>query len=191
MLTQLFRSINWVDVALLVLFVRTVFISVTTGFVAEVFKFLGLGAAIFVGSHYYVFAAEFLAKKTSLPLAGLRFLVFTVLVCVVILVFKFARDGISLLFKVETNHQGFDKYGAGVLGAVRGWLLCSTVLFAVFLVPHPLVHRQAFSSWGHKVVAGAAPDTYSFLFHQVIGKLFESQKFNADVFTVVSGQSKI
>ena len=110
--------------------------------------------------------------------------------CAVILVFKFARDGISLLFKVETNHQGFDKYGAGVLGAVRGWLLCSTVLFAVFLVPYPLVHRQGFSSWGHKVVARAAPDTYSFLFHQVIGKLFESQKFNADVFTVVSGQSK-
>mgnify|MGYP001590101708 FL=1 len=191
MLTQFFRSINWVDVALLVLFVRTVFISVTTGFVAEVFKFLGLGTAIFVGSHYYAFAAEFLAKKTSLPLAGLRFLVFTVLVCAVILVFKFARDGILLLFKVETNHQGFDQYGAGVLGAVRGWLLCSTVLFAVFLVPHPLVHRQAFSSWGHKVVARAAPDTYSFLFHQVIGKLFESQKFNADVFTVVSGQSKM
>lgn len=191
MLTQFFRSINWVDVALLVLFVRTVFISVKTGFVAEAFKFFGLVTALFAGSHYYAFAAEFLAKKTSLPLAGLRFLVFTVLVCAVILVFKCARDGISLLFKVETNHQGFDKYGAGVLGAVRGWLLCSTVLFAVFLVPHPLVHRQAFASWGHKVVARAAPGTYSFLFHQVIGKLFESQKFNADVFTVVSGQSKI
>lgn len=191
MLTQFFRSINWVDIALLVLFVRTVFISVKTGFVSEVFKFFGLGTAIFFGSHYYAFAAEFLAKKTSLPLAGLRFLVFIILVCAVIFVFKFARDGISLLFKVETNHQGFDKYGAGVLGAVRGWLLCSTVLFAVFLMPHPLVHRQAFSSWGHKVVARAAPDTYSFLFHQVIGKLFEGQKFNADVFTVVSGQSKI
>jgi len=191
MLTQFFRSINWVDVALLVLFVRTVFISVKTGFVAEVFKFLGLGAALFVGLHDYAFAAEFLAKKTSLPLADLRFLVFTVLVCAVILVFKFARDGILLLFKVETNHQGFDQYGAGVLGAVRGWLLCSTVLFAVFLVPHPWVHRQAFSSWGHKVAARAAPDTYSFLYHQVVGKLFEGQKFNADVFTVVSGESKM
>ncbi|MBI3315276.1 MAG: CvpA family protein [Candidatus Omnitrophica bacterium] len=191
MLTQFFRSINWVDVVLLVLFVRTVFISVKTGLIAEVFRLLGLVTALFVGLHHYAFAAEFLAKKTFLPLADLRFLVFTILVCAVILVFKFARDGILLLFKVKTNHQGFDKYGAGVLGAVRGWLLCSTVLFAVFLVSHPLVHAQAFSSWGHKVAARAAPDTYSFLFHQVIGKLFEGQKFNADVFTVVSGQSKM
>ncbi len=191
MLTQLFRTINWVDVALFALFIRTVFISVKNGFIAEVFKFLGVLGALFVGLHYYAFWAEFLAKKASLPLVNLRFLVFTVLVVAVVFAFKLVRDGIFLLFKAETTHEGFDKYGAGVLGAVRGWLLCSTVLFAVLLVPHPWVHHQALSAWTHKTAAKAAPDTYSFLYHQLIGKLFEGQKFNADVFTVVSGEGKV
>ena len=186
MLTQFFRAINWVDVFLFVLFVRVVFISVKNGFIAEVFKFLGVLTALFVGLHYYAFGAEFLAKKASLPPANLRFLVFTALVVAIVFAFRLACSGIALLFKAETTHEGFDKYGAGVLGAVRGWLLCSVVLFGVLLVPHPWVHSQAVSGWMHKAAAKAAPDTYSFLFRHVIGKLFEGQKFNADVYGVDS-----
>ena len=185
MLTQFFKSINWVDVALVALFVRVIFISVRTGFVAEAFKFLGVLSALFVSLHYYAAFAVFAARKTTLPLNSWQFLIFVILWIAVVLVFKFVRDGVLFLFKVETSHQGFDKYGAGVLGVGRAIFLVSLTLFALLLMKYPLIERQAQSSWGYKVAAKAAPNTYSFLYHHLIGKLFEGEKLNADVFAVV------
>ena len=52
MLTHLIKSINWVDAALVFLFIRMIFVGIKNGFISEFFKFLGVVAAVFgrVGS---------------------------------------------------------------------------------------------------------------------------------------------
>jgi uncharacterized membrane protein required for colicin V production len=187
MLTHFFNSINWVDVALAVLLIRVIFISVKTGFVTEVFKFSGVLFALFVSLHYYSRLAALAAQKTSLPLASWELIIFLALWGLIVLVFKFLRDGIMLVFKVETTHQGLDQYAGGLLGAGRAIFLVSLTLFALLLVSHPYLHRQAVAAGGYKIAAKAAPNTYDFLFHHLIGKLFEGEKFNAEVFAVVGG----
>ncbi len=186
MLTQFFKNINWVDVGLLILLVRVVFISVKTGFVTEVFKLLGVLLALFVSLHYYAILAAVLAKKTTLAEQSWQFWIFVSSWAVVTVGFKFFRDAVLLLFKVQTTHEGFDKYGAGVLGALRAILLGSLMIFALLLIRQEYIQQQAMSAWGNKVVGRAAPNTYSFLYHHFIGKLFEQEKFNEDVFAVVS-----
>ncbi len=187
MLTQFFKSINWVDVALVALFARTVFISVKTGFIAELFKFLAVFCALFISLHYYAYWAAMVVKKTTLPLESCQFLIFTGLWAAITFLFKLMMNGSQLLFKAETTHQGFDKYAAGILAAGRSIFLCSLTIFALLLVSHPYIHKQAVSSFGYKAAAKAAPNTYKFLYEHVIGKLFESEKLNADVFAVVGG----
>jgi uncharacterized membrane protein required for colicin V production len=185
MLTQIFKSINWVDVAAAALFARLIFISVKNGFVVEIFKFLGVICAVFFGLHLYSRFAEVLVHKTTLPLASWQFLMFLGIWILVGFGFKFLRDGVMLLFKVETTHQGFDQYAAGFLAAGRAIFISSMVIFALLLMHHPFLHRQAASSWAYKITGKAAPNTYSFLYHNVVGRLFPGQQFNADVFAVV------
>lgn len=185
MLTQFFKSINWVDVALAALFIRVVFISVKTGFITETFKLLGVLAGLYLALHYYEYLATLVAQKTTLPIESWEFIFFVAIWGLAVLIFKFMRDGVLLLFKVETTHQGFDKYGAGVLGVLRAILLCSMTVFTLLLMEHPVVHRQVVSAYGYKATAKVAPNTYSFMFNNLIGKLFEGQKFNADVYAVV------
>ncbi len=191
MLTQFFQAINWVDVVIAVCFIRVVFISLPSGFIAETFKFFGTITALFVGFHFYAPLAKMWAKNGVLPVQNLKFLVFTALVVIISIAFKFMWDAILLVFKLETTHQGFDRYGAAFLGALRGWLVCGLVFFAALLIPHTEVHRQAMSSWSSRVVAQAAPQTYSFLFRHVIGKLFQGLKFNEGVFAVIGGENKV
>lgn len=185
MLTQFFRSINWVDVALAALFARVIFVSVKSGFVAEVFKFLGVIVALFVSLHYYSSLAAFLADHTTLAVESWQFVVFVSLWAGVTFLFRLLRTGILLLFKVETTHQGVDKYAAGFLGGGRAIFLASMLIFSLLLLRHPYLQNQTVHAYGYKVAAKAAPNTYSFLFHNVVGKLAEGERFNEDVFAVV------
>jgi uncharacterized membrane protein required for colicin V production len=186
MLTQFLKQINWVDIGLVVLFLRIVFISIKNGFVTEFLKFFGVICALFISLHYYASLAQWAAQKTTLPLVSWRFLIFAGLCAGVVFLFKFITQGLLLLFKVETNHQGFDKYAAGFLGAGRAIFVSSLVIFGLLLMPHPAVHHQAASSAVYRIAGRAAPNTYAFLHHNLISKFFEQEKLNADVFEVVA-----
>ncbi len=124
MLTQFVKSINWVDVALLALFVRVIFISVKSGFVTEVFKILATVAAVFVSLHYFSLLAALAAKSVHVSIEILEFVFFLSLWGGVMLIMKFVRDGLLMLFKVQTTNQGVDQYGAGILAVGRGLLIC-------------------------------------------------------------------
>lgn len=187
-LTDFFKSINWVDVALALIFVRVIFISVKNGFVTEFCKFLGIVFALFVSLHYYAGSAAWLAERTTLPLVSWRFLTFLFLWVLVVLLFKFIGDGLLILFKVQTNNQGLDRYAAGFLGAGRAIFVCSLTIFAFLLMPHNGMRAYALKSWGYKIAGQAAPNTYKFFYQTLVGKLFASEKFNADVFAVIGNK---
>lgn len=185
MLTQFFRSINWVDVALAVLFVRTVFVSVKSGFVAESFRFFGTLTALFVSLHWYSFLAQFLVKKTKMSAGSLDLIVFITLWLVIVLIFMLLYRGVLLLFKIEANHQVIDRYAAGFMGATRGVFLTSLTIFALLLCRQPFVQNQTFKSFGYALTAKAAPNTYYLGYHALIGKIFAGQQFNEEVFAVI------
>ncbi|MEI7999349.1 MAG: CvpA family protein [Candidatus Omnitrophota bacterium] len=188
-ITHIFLSINWIDVVMLVLFIRIVFIGVKTGFVTELFKLFGILCALFVGLNYYVFLAAFLAKKAHISLNFLEFLFFVLLVSLMVLAVKFFRDGFLMLFKFEASHERFDQWGAGVLSIFRALLIVSLVLYGALLTNIELLQKQTMTSVSHKLALKVAPNTYSFLFHNFIGKIFSKEKFNDEVLNVSSHNS--
>jgi len=190
MLTHLIKSINWIDIALLCLFLRVIFIAVTNGFITEFFKCVGVVLAVFVSLHYYSFLAAWFAHATNFPSVYWEVMVFAVLWFAVVLIFKFIREGILLLFKIETNHQGFDKYAAGILAIGRGVLICSLTIFLIFLVNNAPVTRMTLRSYGYKISGRAAAGTYSFLFNNLVDKLWAGQHYNAAVGHVLHPDGK-
>ena len=187
--THFLSLINWVDVAMLVLFVRIIFIGIKTGFVTELFKLFGIICAVFVGLHYYSSLAAFLSQKTNWSLDSLEFVFFVLLVSLIVLVVKFLRDGFLMLFKFETTHSGFNQWGSAVLAVLRALLLISTIMFGILLTRVEWMQRQTLSSMSQRLVLRVAPNTYSFLYRHLIGKIFTNEKFNEEVFTVISRNS--
>ena len=179
MLTHLIKSINWIDVALAVLLVQMIFVGVKNGFIPEFFRFLGVLTAVFVSLHYYCFLALWASEKTNFSLNYWELVIFSGLWFVVLFIFKFIRQGILLLFKVETNHQGFDKYAAGIVAVGRGILICSLTIFLILLTHNGPVTRMTLHSYGYKIAGRAAVGTYSFLYNNLVDKLFSGQHYNA------------
>ena len=179
MLTHLIKSINWVDAALAFLFIRMIFVGVKNGFICEFFKFLGVVAAVFVSLHYYSFLAAWAAVKTNISWDYWGLAVCTGLWFAVLFFFKLFRDGMLALFKVETNHQGFNKYAAGVVTVARGILVCSLTIFLILLTYNGPLTRLALHSYSYKIAGRAAVNTYSFLYKNLVDKLFTGQHYNA------------
>ncbi len=185
MITHLIKSINWVDAALVFLFIRMIFVGVKNGFICEFFKFLGIVVAVFVSLHFYSFLAAWMAVKTDLPWDYWDLAVFAGLWFAVTFFFKLFRDGILLLFKVEANHQGFDKYAAGIVAVARGILVCSLTIFLILLAHNGPVTRLTLHSYSYKITGRAAVSTYSFLYNNLVDKLFAGEHYNAAVAQVL------
>ena len=179
MLTHLIKSINWIDAALVLLFIRMIFVGIKSGFISELFKFLGVVTAAFVSLHYYSFIAAWLALKTRISWDYWDLVMFAGLWFAVFFLFKFAREGILFLFKVETNHEGFDKYGAGVVAVFRGILVCSLTIFLILLTHNGPVTRMTLRSYSYKIAGRTAVSTYSFLYNNLVDKLFAGEHYNA------------
>jgi uncharacterized membrane protein required for colicin V production len=179
MLTHLIKSINWIDAALVLLFIRMIFVGVKNGFISEFFKFLGVVTAVFVSLHFYSFLAAWVALKTRISWGYWDLVIFAALWFTVSFFFKFLRDGILILFKVETNHQGFDKYAAGVVAVARGILVCSLTIFLVILLQNGPLTRMTLHSISYRIAGHAGVGTYSFLYNNLVDKLFAGEHYNA------------
>jgi uncharacterized membrane protein required for colicin V production len=170
-----------------------IFVGVKNGFISEFFKLLGVVAAVFFSLHFYSLLAAWSAQKTSFSWDYWDLVIFAGLWFAVTFFFKFFRDGILLLFKVETNHQGFDKYAAGIVAVARGILVCSLTIFLVLLAHNNRLTRMTLHSYSYKIAGGVAVGTYSFLYNHLVDKLFAGEHYNAAVSQVLhpdSGQRK-
>jgi len=179
MITHLIKSINWIDVALLILLVRIIFAGVQNGFISEFFKSLGIVVTVFVSLHYYSFLAALIVQKTHLHWPYWDLAVFAVLWVLVTLFFRLMRLGLIYLFKVETNHEGFNKYAAGVVAVGRGILVSSLTLFLILLMHHGFLTRMAMRSYSFKITGHAAVGTYTFLYNHLIDKLCPGEHYNS------------
>ena len=99
MLTHLIKSINWIDVALVFLFIRMIFVGVKNGFISEFFKSLGVVAAVFVSLHYYSFLAAWAAQKTNISWDYWDLVMFAGLWFACAFFFKFFREGILFFLR--------------------------------------------------------------------------------------------
>ena len=183
--THILKSINWVDVAMLVLLIRIVFIGVKNGFVTEFFKLFGILLAVLIGLHYYSSIAAFIAKKTGWPIDWLGFMFFVLLVVILVIAVKYLRDGFLVIFKFETTHAGFNQWGAGILSVVRALFLASLIMYGMLLSNVEFLQKQTFTSISHKLALKVAPNTYFFIYKNFIGKIFLEEKLNENVVKVV------
>ncbi|MBF0485443.1 MAG: CvpA family protein [Candidatus Omnitrophica bacterium] len=180
MLMHFLKSLTWIDLLMALLLVRIVYISVQTGFIVEFFKVLGALLTLLVCFHYYTASALFLQKIIHTSLAVSSTITYIILWFLMLVICKFIRDGVFLLFKVEA-HSFLDKWGGMVLGLGRFVIVASMILFAGLLTGSKYLEGITARSFSHKYLLSAAPRLYRAVADGVVTKLLPSERFNKSV----------
>ena len=187
MLLNVLKQINWVDILVLILVVRTCFIAAQSGFPIELFKFLGTLAAIYLSLHYYVVLADYAMNWLSLggrtPVEFSEFVIFLVLAIAGYCIFVLLRSIFYRFLKMEAV-SGLNKWGSLVLGVARGVFLASLIMFMMFISSIGYFRDSVKASYSGRRLFMVAPDTYSWLWSGVASKFVPAEKFNAAVTSV-------
>ena len=186
---EFLKNFNWVDVLLLALLVRIVYISVKTGFVIEFMKTAAIFLAVLASFHFYTRLAAFTSHFTSIPKDLLEPAALALIGIFVVVVCKFMRDGFLLVFTVQTVSV-VDRWGAGIVSLVRFFLTGSLLMFFFLATGHPYLQRMTLDSFARKYVLFAAPDTYRKVTRGFIAKVIPGQKVNPAVGEVLDGAGK-
>lgn len=127
---------NWVDIILLILLVAAVIIGSKKGLVRELMALAVLTAAVIVSINYIdIIATKIYAQLGGSPLIT-AILSFIILLAFIYAVFKI----LGMMFYKFANLQNLgrkDQLGGALVGAVRGWVIISFLIFMVFLFPMP------------------------------------------------------
>ena len=184
MISDLLKSINWVDFLVLVIAVRIVYISAQTGFVVEFLKGLAALAALFVSFHYYIHFAK-VVEKTLMPPVFLGAAAFLVLWLLSLLVCKFIRDGFLLLFTVQ-EQSALDKWGAVLIASGRVVIVVSMVMFLFLITGDKYLRQMTLTSLSGKHVLNVAPWLYRASCDRFVIPLFPGEKKNPAVREVLT-----
>lgn len=175
--------INWVDIILAIAVIRIVYIGFKQGFIVELFKTLGVFLAAIVSLHYYIELSDLIAASSFLSTSFADPLCFVLLIIVVVIIFKFAREGFNALFKVEPV-RAVKTWGGFLLGLARALIFPSLLIYGLLISGVDYIAKSARQSFSANSLMGVAPAIYTSSFEKVISKFFPSEQVNGSVLEI-------
>jgi uncharacterized membrane protein required for colicin V production len=180
MFMHFIHSLNWVDIVVLGLAIRIIFIGMQTGIMSEFMKVLGLIVALFVSFQYYIIVGGFIKLGGKIPDGFFIAAGFLVIWGVVTVVFKFLRQGLFALFTVQTI-TALDKWG-GVLLAVGRFILTASMVMFVFLVTgNEYLQTKTADAFSRPYFVDVAPRLYKGLSDKFVSRVAPDLKYNSAV----------
>ncbi|MFA6350489.1 MAG: CvpA family protein [Candidatus Omnitrophota bacterium] len=193
MLIDILKQLNWLDIFVLILMIRVIYIATAKGFIAELFKLIGVLAAIYLSFHYYTFFADFIRSKLPveerMPLQFLDFLCFSILAVLGYSIFAILRSVLFNLIKMDAVPR-LQKWGGFVLGIFRAWLLCGLIIYMLAISSVVYLHKSVVTSYFGNNLFYAPVNTYSFLWNNIMSKFLAGEQFNKTVDQVREGMVK-
>jgi len=184
MIFNMLKNFNWLDIGILIIIFRVLYIAIKNGFTTEFFKFLGVICAVYLSMHYNGAVADFIRARLpveeKMPLEFLDFLVFLILAIAGNFVFVLLRNVVNNLIKIEAVST-LNKWGGLLLGALRSVLLVSLILFALVISSIPYLKNSVKDSYLGPKVFSTAVNTYSWIWNNVFSKFAPLEKQNSTV----------
>ena len=177
MLNNILANFNWFDVVLVIVIIRAVYIGALQGFVIDFFKLLGMFFATVLTLHYYSRLGEFLQKSISLSIEWSEVIIFVLLWALIVLIFKFIREGWLLIIKAEAK-GGVSQWGGGFIGVFRSFLICGMLFLLCGITGNKTLNTYAENCVGGRYLRDLSPKVYQTVYDGVLVKFFPEEKLN-------------
>lgn len=170
-------NFGWLDICMMIVFVRACWIGFHRGVLAEAFKIAGLFFAIVIGVHFYLDLAFAITKSVSIMSPVASIFSYVILISLVIVLFRFFREGVVIFFK-EDDMSGAHRFIGMVVGCCRAVLLGGLIVLGCLIGNHRFLTdsvRDAFLSKKLLVVGGRI---YSGAYRYIIHPVFPDEEKN-------------
>ena len=139
---EILTKINWVDVLVLILILRTSYVSLQDGLSHEILPLVGSLCMLVFSLHYYNKIALYLYNiGFTLPISVLNLLSFILSVVCIGILFRFIKAIIDNIIKISW-HPLIERFGGLLAGVIRGVVLTSTILIIIVLIPLPYLQQS-------------------------------------------------
>ena len=167
------QKINWIDLLVVILLVRSSYVGFTKGFGWELFRFIGYVSTVVATVYYYEYASQLIADYFPVVCSFSNLLSFTGIYIIILLIFKFINILIEKIIKIETV-SGIERAGGFLLGFLRGAIFTSFLLITLVFTPIPYFEKSIKErSYTGQVVIKVAPFVY-----EKIALVFPALKFS-------------
>ena len=181
------KQFNWVDIFVVIIFMRICYVSLKSGFPVELFKFLGVVSAIYLSLHYYTTLADFIgAPIKKVPLESFHLFAFAVLAISGNFIFTLLRSIFYRFIHMEAVPQ-LNKWGGFVLGIARCILVVGLLTFILVIPNIDYLKKSVANSFSGNYFLRVAPNIYSGLWNNLISKFMPKEKFNKSVLDIQAG----
>ncbi len=134
---EILAKINWVDVLILILVLRTSYVSFQDGLSHEFLPLAGSVCMLVFALHYYKRIALFFNDiGFALPIDLLNIAGFILAAVCIGILFRFLKAVVDKIIKISW-HPMIERFGGLFAGVVRGAVLTSTILIILTLIPLP------------------------------------------------------
>ncbi|MCK5213989.1 MAG: CvpA family protein [Candidatus Omnitrophica bacterium] len=177
MFEDILKNTNWLDIITVAILLRCVYIGISKGLVAEELKLVGVLVAMFITQHYFVVFADFLHDFVAIPVFMAEITAFVILWLIVLVLFKFIREGLFLFLKKKSVSGGKRIIG-GLLGISRGVLICSLLFPIMFLSGSEYLDKTARSSFAGFYIIDLSSKAYKEIFSYIVKPFFPNEERN-------------
>ncbi|OGX44174.1 MAG: hypothetical protein A3G38_02195 [Omnitrophica WOR_2 bacterium RIFCSPLOWO2_12_FULL_51_8] len=188
MLHDIVSKINWVDLFVIIILLRILYIASENGLPVEFFKFLGTVFSLYLSLHYYSAAGTFLQERLYLkivPKDFLDFVVFALLAIAGYLIFVILRNLFSKNIVMEAA-PNLNRWGGFLLGLFRSLLILGVLTFTLLLCNINYLKQSVIDSYFASRIVRIAPAAYGLIWNNITSKFISHEKFNQAVDQVLS-----
>lgn len=140
-MTEFLQTVNWIDLLVVILLVRSGYVGFTKGLSWELFRLVGCVAAALISVYYYENVAQLASDYVSALYPFSKLISFTGLYLIIFLIFKFINALIAKLVLIEI-FSTLEHLGGFLLGLVRGSIILSLLLISLLYVPIPYFEKS-------------------------------------------------
>ena len=184
MVNEIINQSNWVDILILAVILRIIYIAFKQGLIVELFKVCALVSGVFISLHYFTRFTQIFHLRPTIPADFIDTIFLVTILVFVLVLFHFIRQGILVGFKVHPV-EILDKWGAVILGIGRATLVASVILLVLYFSTINYLRASVVDSFSGKRLLRVAPQVYEVIFTGVVSKFFPREKMNAVVFDPV------
>jgi len=185
MLDNISLNFNWIDVLIISIVIRVVYVGMHSKLVLEIFRLFGSIAAIFVTLHYYIRAGDLLREYTFIPDDISNLFAFILLWITITIMFIFIGNSWGLLLKAK-EYPFIDKWGGCFFSLLRSILVSSLVFMLIFCSGNFYAGRMANRSFTGRYLIDIPPMIYMFFYGSVVEEYFPRERLNAGAFDLRS-----
>lgn len=186
-MVEAITQFNFIDIIIIILAIRICYISFQLGLPVELFKLLGIIFTIYLSLHYYTGLSDIIQHwffPKGMPLEFLDFLIFITLASTAYLGFVVLRGMLYRFIKLEASPR-ISQVGGLILGLARLFLTVGLLAYILIISSVKYLNDSVKYSYLGSKVSSIAPQTYGWIWGNIVSKFSASEKFNPTVTEVM------